>query len=495
MSVLKRRMFQGGGEASNFDNYNPANLGRGSGLGTLFNVSSAVSSEFFTDENGTVFYIEKDADGNKIKEEAVDLTLSPTRNPAEAYGKQKNREKLGTLQDLGLAATGVAGATRVLGPKVLNYLSKKIGPKLPSFFAREPVIEVGKYGTAREFAPRVTGLTDFGKGTLYTAGGAGAYGAVEAVKPKSVDFTGELKDLENEGKEKPDGKKDSQAEEKPGKVPIGVVPQTLVSKVISSPDFNRFLSNLSSSLTATGSIAQGGAQAGSESFEEKLEGQKAGTGLDPKDAKTNAEFNSQLSSSINSFDKTELDIGRIEYAINLLENEGGTGLAGFFGNLLDRAAALVGKDGKEFKDQSPRTQIDSILNAIRQENIRALLGESGRTISNLDREIVAEIFGSITIDSPKAVLIEKLNQVVTKFRRDLNKHKGEVAGGVNYFVETGQNSPIAFRGNTIAAPIKRILSINNVFDYQVPEYIPGEDRLITNSSDGPITDVEYVEGT
>ena len=484
-------MFQAGGEASNFDNYNPANLGRGSGLGTLFNVSSAVSSEFFTDENGTVFYIEKDADGNKIREEAVDLTLSPTRNPAEAYGRQKNAEKLGTLQNLGLLATGAGGAARAFGPKILNYLRQKIGPKLPSFFAREPVVEVGKYGRTQEFAPRIVGLSDFGKGTMYTLGGAGAYGAIEAAKPKSVDFTGELTELENEGKEKPDGKKDSQAEEKPGKVPIGVVPQTLVSKVISSPDFNRFLSNLSSSLTATGSIAGGGAQAGSESFEEKLE--EGGVGFEPlksSDASSDVDKNNNISSALRSYQTTVDNIGKLEYAKDQIADA--SGLMGLLGALTTKAKAAIGIELKTpFEEIDPRTQAESLIDAIRQQNIRDLLGESGRTISNLDREIVADIFGSITADMPPSVIRNKLDKVISNFRLSLGEKRDTIVNNAEYFGNVGRGSGVIEANREL---IQKILSVPDFKTMYIPKYDPSADVDMTASS-GPITDVEYVEGT
>ena len=485
-------MFQAGGEASNFDNYNPANLGRGSGLGTLFNVSPAVSSEFLTDANGTVFYIEKDADGNKIREEAVDLTLSPTRNPAEAYGKQKNREKLGTLQNLGLAATGVGGATRFFGPKVLNYLSKNVGSKLPSFFAREPVIEVGRFGTVREFAPKIVGLSDFGKGTLYTLGGAGAYGAIEAAKPKSVDFAGELTDLETEGKEKPDGKKDSQAEEKPGKVPVGIVPQTLVSKVISSPDFNRFLSNLSSSLTATGSIAQGGAQAASESFEEKLASVDDVVALETSDAERNRKVNELLSNQIDSFNRTETNIAKIDYVLSILDDDA-TGFRGLLGQAFDSVNAFFGNDiDKEFEGLSARERADKLLLALRQQDIRAILGESGRTISNLDREIVADIFGDITMFTPAPAIRRKLNDIRDQYADRLANNRNEITASVGYFKDAKMPSDVIQKN---ADNILRISNMKNFRNYMPPKYDPDKDRNMIEQSPGSITDVEYVEGT
>ena len=490
MSVLNRRMFQNGGEARVIQ----------SGVFETGSYRNPKTETQSIEEQDGVFYSRtRDQNGNLKKEEIIDLSLSANRDPIEALNIQKRNKALSTAADFLTTAPAVVGGIGGLGYLGARELAKRsLGRKLSDiFFRRDPGKVTGKYGTERIFAGQgpISGLTGTGATAVGVGTGATIGAALRSMQQGPVEPIDEVvqKDKKLSGKLFDQPKKPKK-EEPEGRKVIGFQDQPLVSKVISNPNFNRFLSNLSSSLTETGSFAQGAAQAASESLKEKLEEREI-TSLDPKDAKTNAEFNSQLSSSINSFDKTELDIGRIEYAINLLETEGGTGLAGFFGNLLDRASALIGKDGKEFKDQSPRTQIDSILNAIRQENIRALLGESGRTISNLDREIVADIFGSITVDSPKSVLIEKLNQVVTKFRRDLNKHKGEIAGNVNYFVETGQNSPIAFRGGQLAAPIRRILSISDPFNYDVPEYIPGQDRLATPTSTSPITDIEYVEGT
>tara|TARA_B100001939_G_scaffold344806_1_gene360030 strand:+ start:3373 stop:4839 length:1467 start_codon:yes stop_codon:yes gene_type:complete len=488
MDSLDRKMFS-------------PSLARGSEFGDMY-FPPTVTREFVYQEDGGVNYVEKDQEGNIVVNEPVDLTLSETRNPTEALQRQRNKTNLDRLQ------TGIMALPFLRTPgMIFNFGKTALKPllsKIPAFTTRAGP-EVGKYGTQRVFSTtnpnQITGLTETGKNVALGTGAVAGVTALESAKPGPVDISADLAKLNvtkpKDSKLKPMGETLGTKKEEPKGPPIvGFKDQPLVSKVISSPDFNRFLSNLSSSLTGTGSLATGGAKGASGALEEKLANQA--TGVEPMDtaaAKRNVEVNEELSAAVNMFDKTELDIGRIEYAINLLETEGGTGLAGFFGNLLDRASALVGKDGKEFKDQNPRTQIDSILTAIRQENIRQLLGESGRTISNLDREIVAEIFGSITVDSPKAVLIEKLNQVLNKFRRDLNKQKGKISSRVNYFVDTRQDSPIAFQAGQVAAPIRRILSINDTFNYDVPEYIPGQDRLARTTSSSPITDIEYVEGT
>ena len=60
------------------------------------------------------------------------------------------------------------------------------------------------------------------------------------------------------------------------------------------------------------------------------------------------------------------------------------------------------------KSENPREYIKTILEIVQNQNIQELLGESGRTISNLDRQVVEKIVGqlkdtSVLSQSPKAV--------------------------------------------------------------------------------------------
>ena len=60
------------------------------------------------------------------------------------------------------------------------------------------------------------------------------------------------------------------------------------------------------------------------------------------------------------------------------------------------------------KSENPREYIKTILEIVQNKNIKELLGESGRTISNLDRQVVEKIVGqlkdtSVLSQSPKAV--------------------------------------------------------------------------------------------
>ena len=49
-----------------------------------------------------------------------------------------------------------------------------------------------------------------------------------------------------------------------------------------------------------------------------------------------------------------------------------------------------------------------MLNQIKQKNIRDILGESGKTISNLDRQIVDELVGSLNIFKTDAEALEAI---------------------------------------------------------------------------------------
>ena len=459
---------------------------RGSQLPTSFGQSQNTYTFEPTENPDTVMYVEIDQDGNRVSEVPVDLTLSATRNPSEAYNIQLSEQKLSRLQ------TGILALPLFRGVGTVFNLAKAglqpILKRIPALTIRQRDTLAGPGTTATLTNPnQIIGLTEAGKNVALGVGSIGAVGGIEALKPGPVDIQQELTELQTD----PDRLSGSlfdpiKKPEEPKKEPPKVVgfDTAKISNVLSDEKFDAFLNALAGTLS-TGSFSAAG-QAPLLAAQALQAGQDSGA-IKSETAKRNVEFNTNLYSATSNFNKLEKDIGRIEYAIDLLEKEGGVGLKGFFGEVKDKVQALFDggesfaginvNDGKEFEQLQPRTKIKLIVDAIRQENIKELLGESGRTISNLDREIVAEIFGSITIDTPRAALIEKLNQIRRRFRDNLVREQGAVASNVNYFIETKQNSPIAFKGGELAAPIKRILSISNVLEYQVPKYKPGTDTL------------------
>ena len=50
---------------------------------------------------------------------------------------------------------------------------------------------------------------------------------------------------------------------------------------------------------------------------------------------------------------------------------------------------------QDFDKLPPYVQVATIIETIRQKNLQAVLGESGRTISDRDRQIITKVFGDL----------------------------------------------------------------------------------------------------
>jgi hypothetical protein len=87
MNILQRKMFAQGDEV----------LGtRSSGSYLLPKAVTTTLSK----EGEDFFAIETDAQGNVISKDFIDVNLSPTKDPREAYKRQKTNEALGTVSKL-----------------------------------------------------------------------------------------------------------------------------------------------------------------------------------------------------------------------------------------------------------------------------------------------------------------------------------------------------------------------------------------------------------
>ena len=474
-------------------------LTQGSEFGEMY-FPPAVTREFVYQEDGGVNYVEKDKEGNILVNEPVDLTLSETRNPAEALQRQRNKTNLDRLQTgiMALPFLRAPGAIFNLGKAALQPLLKRL-PAIPQLTIRQSQLlsGPGAKGQFRSTNPnQIVGLTDAGKNVALGTGAVAGVTALEAAKPGPVDISADLAALNatkpKDSKLKPMGETLGTKKEEPKGPPIvGFKDQPLVSKVISSPDFNRFINNLATQLTDTGSRALGGAKGAAEAFDEKLEGINNVVSIETSDAERNRKVNQEILGNINEFEQTERNLSRLDYAISLVD-EGATGLAGLFGKgWTDFLALFNNNSDTPFGELDPRTQADRILTALRQQDIRNILGESGRTISNLDREIVAEIFGSIKVTSTPAEIKEALREIGLRYRKGLKRNRNEILAGIDYFNQTGMPSSV-LEGNV--GGLSTILSIQDFDNYKAPTYDPGSEGY-GEYVGGNITDIEYVEGT
>ena len=246
--------------------------------------------------------------------------------------------------------------------------------------------------------------------------------------------------------------------------------------IFGSDRFLDFVRNVGGQLVATGQMGEGLAAGAAKASEERaardlLEEQEkkkferelliAGIKAGEVDKLTATDFDKinnkeiEMEADIKGFEKSGETLKNLNYIIQTLGEGGATGLQGFFGEATDMIeAAIQRNEGKPFEKLSPRTRANALLNVLRQANVREILGESGKTISNLDRQIVEEVFGDIKITTPLAVSIQKLKDSRTRIVGTMNEQKGKIASYENYFRNVGYDSPILANRKSVIDIIK-----------------------------------------
>lgn len=121
----------------------------------------------------------------------------------------------------------------------------------------------------------------------------------------------------------------------------------------------------------------------------------------------NADYNEVVSGS-----NTLNTIKRVQ---EIVLNEDTASVKAFIGEITEKVGVFFdvngkpSKTGKKFEDLEPRVRAKVLLNNIKQANIREILGESGKTISNLDRQIIDELVGSLTLGTNPIEVLETLS--------------------------------------------------------------------------------------
>jgi len=213
-----------------------------------------------------------------------------------------------------------------------------------------------------------------------------------------------------------------------------------VTTKLNEPGFfgsNRFLDfirNVGGELTRTGDMAQGLSSGAAKAAEERAgrelladqEERKYKREIELAVAKAEAtadaagsdllmnpdkirELNTDLKTNMSDLEGGVAATGFVDLAIETLEEalETGESVGGFFGAFnaaTDSVSAFFGND-KSFADQSAQTKIKKLVEVVRQKNLQAILGESGRTISDKDRAIILQVFGDLEFtENPKTTL-------------------------------------------------------------------------------------------
>ena len=250
--------------------------------------------------------------------------------------------------------------------------------------------------------------------------------------------------------------------------------------IFGSDRFLDFVRNVGGELVATGQmgegLASGAAKAASERaardlLEEeakreldkakKLADYKAGLdalgGMDYKEAKALGEAEESVGQNLADFQKSERTLKDLDAVFKDLEDPNAYGVKGWLNESMTKLAAAAGMPVGDWKKLDPTTRINATLEVLTQASVREVLGESGKTISNLDRQIVADIFGNLTIFTDPSVIKNKLRRTRTTTVESMQKTQGELIRNLSYFGRTGETSPLIVSRQNL---IDRILGLD-----------------------------------
>jgi hypothetical protein len=227
----------------------------------------------------------------------------------------------------------------------------------------------------------------------------------------------------------------------------------------SSPDWNGFLRNLGLGLSGSADLASGlvkGTALGSQekalreaealkaAQEEKLARIEAGAKdeIDLKDRKTIFDVEQKMNSSLREYNNA---IAAQELVDSVIGFASGTQSIATFAakigaTVADITNAITGniKDVTQLSD-TKRAQI--ALDILTNRNIKEILGESGRTISNIDRDIASRIVGNLTMKKIQSVaeLKQRLNDNKQSIVEKRNEAQRNIKSSVNFLNKYNPN--------------------------------------------------------
>lgn len=126
------------------------------------------------------------------------------------------------------------------------------------------------------------------------------------------------------------------------------------------------------------------------------------------------ELNDRLVTDVNEYKGGLAATGFVDLAIETIldaqaRGEKVGGIGGWANAFVDKAGAFLGMS-KDFENLSAQGKVDKLVQVVRQKNLQAILGESGRTISDKDRAIILEVFGNLELFESPEITLGKLRE-------------------------------------------------------------------------------------
>ena len=230
-----------------------------------------------------------------------------------------------------------------------------------------------------------------------------------------------------------------------------------VGTVFNNPDFISYVANLSKGIAKTGEVGPGLALGSALAAEERslrdLEKEKTdrefllksleGGQLELKDRKTILDVKTGMSESVRDYNNAvaaqELAQSVIDFAN---KNESLATFGAKIGASVEDIKAAIGAEKVTNVDQLSDTKRAQIaLDILANRNIKEILGESGRTISNIDRDIANRIIGNLKIGNIQSVaeLKKRLNDNIKSIVQKRNEAQRNIRSSVQFLAPYDPN--------------------------------------------------------
>jgi hypothetical protein len=477
MNILQRKMFANGDAVVNpsFEQ-NPL----GSGYASGYEGSGYQPYELIQDiekEGDGYVATQRAPDGTLVKKTPINLALSATGDPAEAYRRQIKNEGLRAGKESALGIIGMIGGKNLIkgaGNAAINRFGPGIASALKSKNFFNP-IEKMKPGFAEAGTKGFQSRNPFNPfsynykpGAKYGAGAAAVYGAASGAQTTEAEVQEEIDKAEAAAaannfdpiqtaldKEKQDdlAKKNAaksaaekkKAQEKKEIESINALLKGLNLKEKTekeafiqernkrkSRNTGIFLNEMAKAFAGTDNLADGIAIGAANSSDavmqadeaEELSYAKFLKESQPKDLKetTVMDVIEKYSEQVSSLEGSNLLSGKISQLKEMLldPSKDISGLGGFFQGVKGQIQGAFGLDGK-LLDRQKATGIVKFLQA---RMVQDLLDEKGKTISDADRTLIKELLGNLeSTVSNRADIIELLNNVQANLNNSMNEQK------------------------------------------------------------------------
>jgi transcription antitermination factor NusA-like protein len=188
--------------------------------------------------------------------------------------------------------------------------------------------------------------------------------------------------------------------------------------------------NIGIKMVDTGQIDAGIAEGSALTAKEQKEAEK------PKDTSDFQEFLSKeqfknmnelmndvdyanaLSEEVLKTETADVMVYYLKQAKSLVEKGDVAGVIPVINESINKAVRFFGVP----RPQSDREKAKALLSFVSKADVKELLGESGRTISNIDRSIAEELVGKIDVATGKEDLIAQLEKSIAKYESSYTKN-------------------------------------------------------------------------